>query len=243
VRKFLLMLLAFVLAIFLLAACGKNDNNEGAGNNGSEFDMPEPDLDSIPDIVAEVNGEEITKEDFTGLYEQQFQQQALQAQMSGAEIDEDTIKTQTAEGLIGQFLLTKEAEDKISEVSEAEVDEVLNNFLTQYGMESKEELFEQLSEQGVDENDFMSDIEKQAKIERLIADEVGEIDVPEDEIKEAYDEVKAQQEAMEDSDQEFPDYDEAKPILEEQLKNEKQAMAIQEIVDKLRDKADVTLYI
>src|SRR5690625_3863626 len=61
-----------------------NDNENNAGDNGDnaeangdlcfEEDMPEADLDGIPDIVAEINGEEITKDDFESIYEQQFQQ-------------------------------------------------------------------------------------------------------------------------------------------------------------------------
>ncbi len=242
-RKFLIMILSLLLTMSVFVACGNNDNNEAAENNAADIELPEPDLDSIPNIVAEVNGEEITKEDFEGIYQQQFQQQSLQAQMSGTEIDEESIKSQTIEGLVGQILLTQEATSKFSEVSEEEIDNVLDNLLAQYGIETKEEMFEQLEEQGVSETDFMSDIEKQAKIERFITEEIGEINFSEDEIKEAYENVKAQQAEMEESDEEFPDYDEAKPILEEQLKSQKESEKLQEIVNKLREKADVTIHI
>src|SRR5690625_7341800 len=70
----------------------ENDNEDNAGDNaeangdlGLEEDMPEADLEGIPDIVAEINGEEITKDDCESIYEQQFQQQAMQAQMSRSE--------------------------------------------------------------------------------------------------------------------------------------------------------------
>src|SRR5690625_6502716 len=90
-------MLSLILSIVALSACGNKDD---AGENntelgGQEAEMPEPDLENIPSIVAEVNGEEITKEDFVGMYQQQFQQQMLQAQMSGQEVDEDSLKKQT----------------------------------------------------------------------------------------------------------------------------------------------------
>src|SRR5699024_1110690 len=97
VKKLSMILFTFLLAIGLLAACGNDDNknnNEAANNNAEELDIPEPDLDDIPDVVATVDGEDVTKDDFEMVYTQQFQLQAMYAQMSGEEIDEDELKDQ-----------------------------------------------------------------------------------------------------------------------------------------------------
>src|SRR5699024_9190011 len=84
IMKKLTLLLLSLMTVFALAACGDNNNdNEAENNNGEEMDLPEPDLDDVPDVVAEVNGEEVSKDEFAEVYEQQFQQQAMQAQMSG----------------------------------------------------------------------------------------------------------------------------------------------------------------
>src|SRR5699024_12163376 len=95
-----LFMLSPVVIIGILAAC-RDDNNEDKAND-DQAEMPEPDLEGIPDIVADVNDGEVTKEDFEATYQQQFQQMAMQAQMSGQnmdEIDQDELKEQTADGL------------------------------------------------------------------------------------------------------------------------------------------------
>src|SRR5690625_7757405 len=40
------------------------------GEDGQMPEAPEPDVSDVPDVVAEVNGEEITGEDFITTYEQ-----------------------------------------------------------------------------------------------------------------------------------------------------------------------------
>src|SRR5699024_12343092 len=98
----LLFMLSQVLIIGILAECG--DENKEDKANDEQAEMPEPDLEGIPNIVADVNDGEVTKEDFEATYQQQFQQMAMQAQMSGQnmdEIDQDELKEQTADGLVG----------------------------------------------------------------------------------------------------------------------------------------------
>ena len=75
-----------VAAVLTLSACG--------GGDGSSADDDAPAATSsdsaqseagagIPDVVAEVNGEQVTKDEFAPIYEAAFQQAASQAQMSG----------------------------------------------------------------------------------------------------------------------------------------------------------------
>src|SRR5690625_4390600 len=120
-NKWLLSLSLSLLVLFI-AACGSDEDNSAEDNNdesetqeesaddegqapeaGTEqAEMPEPDLEDIPDVVAEINGEEISGEEFEATYVGQFQQAMMQAQMSGQEVDQDQLKVQTAEALIGQ---------------------------------------------------------------------------------------------------------------------------------------------
>src|SRR5690625_6452130 len=75
--------IVFTLFIMLaLAACSSKDNNNNANGNENGNDnsnevideaLPEADLEGIPDVVIEINGEDITKDDFSSMYEQQFQ--------------------------------------------------------------------------------------------------------------------------------------------------------------------------
>ena len=81
-------------AVLTLGACGGADGGgeqapaatdsaaqgQDPAASGEAASATEPDLSDVPDVVAEVNGEEITKDDFSGPYESQFQQQAMQSQ-------------------------------------------------------------------------------------------------------------------------------------------------------------------
>src|SRR5699024_890920 len=114
-------MLSLFMLVLLIAACGKGKEEEQSSGEEVEMDLPEADLGGIPDTVAEINGEKITKEDFSLHFEQQFQQMAMQAQMTGEEVDQDLIKEQVAESMINQTLLTQEAEKRFGEVSDEDV--------------------------------------------------------------------------------------------------------------------------
>src|SRR5699024_2197178 len=132
------------MTVFVLAACGDNNNdNEAENNNGEEMDLPEPDLDDVPDVVAEVNGEEVSKDEFAEMYKQQFQQQAMQAQMSGegGDIDQDEMKEEIAEVMVGQELLTQAADKEVGEVSVDDLYDTMDEYLVQIHMEDKYELW------------------------------------------------------------------------------------------------------
>src|SRR5699024_6736073 len=163
-RKKWLFMLSLVLIIGVLAACG-DDNNED-NTNDEQHVMLEPDIEGITDIVADVNDGKVTKEEFEATYQQQFQQMAMQAQMSGQkmdEIDQDELKEQTADGLVGQELHMQEANDRVSDISDDDIDETIDKVVEQNGMESKDELVEALEEQGMDEDEFMEQIETQVR--------------------------------------------------------------------------------
>lgn len=248
-KKTWILMIFSILTIAALAACSDQDHTkEEQKNNGNEEvseTLPEADLDGIPDVVIEINGEEIKKDEFTSMYEQQFQQQAMQAQMSGEDmndVDQDQLKKETAEIIVGQNLLIQEANNRITEVSKDDVNKTIDQLLEQTGMESKDDLLTIFKEQGVDEKEFMSQIETQVKVDQLIADISKNIELTEEETKEAYETIKAQQEQA-DSEEEFPEFDEIKPGLEEQLKEQKKAEETESFVEKLRKDADITIHL
>ena len=73
-----------------------------AGGEGGAQRAPEADVSDVPDVVATVNGQEITKDEFISVYESQFQQMAMQQQTTGEEVDEAALKNQVAEPARGQ---------------------------------------------------------------------------------------------------------------------------------------------
>ncbi|ANU20440.1 peptidylprolyl isomerase [Planococcus plakortidis] len=241
-------------SLIVLSACGgadesiENENTQpeteqqapSGGENAAQPEMPEPDLEGVPEVVAEVNGEEVSKEEFETAYTGQFQQAAMQAQMSGQEIDQDQLKNQLAESMVGQKLLVQEAENQELTASNEEVDETLEQLAQQNGLESKDEFLTALSEQGMAEDEVMSQVETQVKVDQLIAEAAGDTKPSNEELKAAYEQVKAQQEQM-GSEEELPAFDELKPELEEQVKMQKENEATQTLVAELREKGDVTI--
>ncbi|PKH10839.1 MULTISPECIES: SurA N-terminal domain-containing protein [Planomicrobium] len=257
-KKMLLSLLIGA-SVLVTAACGNADENtneeetateeqateeqaaEENGETAEQPEMPEPDLEGVPDVVAEVNGEEIGKEEFETAYVGQFQQMAMQAQMSGQEVDQAQLKEQIAESLVSQKLLVQETENRGIEASEEEVDETLTTLAEQNGMASSEEFLAALEEQDLSEEEVREQVASQVKVDKLIAEETGDTEVSEEELQEFYDQVKAQQEEM--GGEEVPPLEDIKTELEAQLLQQKENEAVQALVAELREGAEVTINI
>src|SRR5690625_1324345 len=262
-RKKALLGAALAITLFGVAACG--DEGSGADQEASSEDqsteqqlpeqegqdpqqpeLPEPDLEGIPDVVAEVNGKKIDKEEFEAAYESQFQQMMMQAQMTGEEINQDELKASTAENLVGNELLTQEAENRKITASKEQVDDTLQEMAEANGMESGEEFIAALAEQGMAEDEVMDQLETQVEIEQLIAEEAGDTEPTEAELQELYEQSAAQQEqaAGEGGEAgEMPAFEEVEDQLKEQVKAQKEGEAMQALVDSLRDKGDVTVHL
>ncbi|OED33495.1 SurA N-terminal domain-containing protein [Planococcus maritimus] len=241
-------------SLLVLSACGGADEsaeNENAQpetqeqapsgeENAAQPEMPEPDLEDIPEVVAQVNGEEVSKEEFETAYTGQFQQAAMQAQMSGQEIDQTLLKNQLAESMVGQKLLIQEAENQKLTASDEEVDQTLEQLAQQNGLETTDEFLKALDEQGMKEEQVRSQVATQVKVDQLIAESAGDTTPSNEEVEAAYEQIKEQQEQM-GSEEELPAFEELKPELEEQVKTQKENEATQTLVAELREKADVTI--
>lgn len=254
IRKWLLTIVLGG-SMVALAACGgetaEETNEEAASqeevaaeqeaSSAEQPEMPEPDLEGIPEIVAEVNGEEIDKKEFESAYTGQFQQMAMQAQMSGEEVDQAQLKEQVAESLVAQELLVQETEKQKITASEEQTNTTIEELAQQNGLESTEEFLAALEEQGVSEEEVMKQVEVQVKVDQLIAQETGEINPTDEELQTFYDEAQAQQ--KEAGGEELPAFEEVKPQLEEQIKMQKEGEAVQALVAQLRESADVTIHL
>ncbi|MGP4060674.1 SurA N-terminal domain-containing protein [Halobacillus sp. H74] len=254
-KKWLLTLI-FAAFVSLLAACGsdegesaKGDNNkeeqkqeEQASEDSQQKEMPKPDLEGVPDVVAKVNGEEIKKAEFENVYKGQFQQMAMQSQMSGQKVDQDKLKKQVADSLVGQELLIQEADSRDYKAPQEEKDKKLEELAKQRQVKSTDEFLKKLEEQGMSKEEVMTQVGTQIKLDKLIAEEAGDTEPTEEEVKKAYDQMKAQQEKAENG-QEVPAYEEVKDRLKDQLKKQKESEATQKLVKNLREEADVTVNI
>jgi peptidyl-prolyl cis-trans isomerase SurA len=247
--KKLFLSAGLVLSLLGVAACGGDDDpgaaadDSGAVEEGApgEEALPEPDLEGIPDVVAVVNGEEILRDEFVTTYESQFQQLAAQAQMSGEDVDQEQLKSDTAESMVDSELLVQEADSRGFEATDEDIDDTLNELAEQNGLGSGEEFMAALGEQGMPEEEVMSHLELQVKVDQLIGDEVGDIEPTEDELRQLYDEAVAQQEEASEEEVEMPPFEEVRPQLEEQAVAEKENEAVQALLGELREDGDITV--
>lgn len=257
VRLKKLLVAGLTLSLFGLGACGESDTDKSDGPDSAEQSsaqgdeaqapegqqMPEPDLDGIPEVVAEVDGEEIGKDEFVAAYEGQFQQMAMQAQMSGEDLDQDALKQQTAEQLVNNELLVQEAAERGIEAPEAKVDDTLKELAQQNNMTPKKFLAA-LAEQGMSEDQVRGELETQVRLDGLIADEAGGLEPTEAEMRALYDNtVMSQKQAGGKSGKSLPSFQKLKPQLAEQVRTQKENQAGQALVTQLRESADITIHL
>ena len=210
---------------------------------GAEATAPKPDLSGVPDLVATVNGEKISKADFTRIYEGQFQQVALQAQMSGQELDQAQLKKQTAEGLVNTELLIQQAKKKKIFATSQDLDQALGDVAKTNDMSAKEFLAT-MDKQGLNEAAVRSQLKTQLEVGRLISREVGDFTPTEKELKDAYQVVLEQYKGKATAGAQAPEaptFKKIKPELEQQLKLQKEGAAVKDYVAVLRKGAKVTL--
>lgn len=265
--KTLMTSVAAAALVFSLAACSDGDpedteGSEAPAESGQEQplegaegmgDMPEPDLEGIPDVVAEVNGEEIAGEDFTQVYEQQFGQLAMQSQLSGEDVDQDQLKTQTLDSMIGNELLIQDAADRGLEASEDEVNELLEGFVSQSGSESVDDFIASLEEEGTSEEAVRESAEHQVMIEKL-QDELDVDEPTDEELREMYDEIVAQQEAAQENqgesegegeqeEAEIPEFEEVREDLKAQEMEQAELQALSAHAEELREGAEIDVHL
>jgi peptidyl-prolyl cis-trans isomerase SurA len=240
-------------SLLVLSACGgssdSSSSDPSSDKDASASETPSasadagaeggPDLTGIPDVVAEVNGEEVTKDEFVPLYEAAFQQAAAQAQSSGQAPDEEQIKQQTADDLVSTELLAQEAESRGIEVSDDQIDAELESIAQQNQMASADELLKAIEENGLTEDQARDQVEMQLLVEQLVEDEDGSTTPSEKELRAIY--AKAKKQAAGQQGQKIPSYDQVHDQLAEQAKTEQIGKVAGALVEDLRKDADITI--
>lgn len=264
--------LGLVVALVGVASCGDSGDGDGAGGADSAqtsdagdgaTEGPDaaagtagpdaagateaaPDLSDVPEVVAEVNGAEITKEDFAAQYEASFQQAQLQAQMTGQPVDEAALKEQTVQGMVSNELLLQAADEAELTASEEDITAELDELAASNGLGSGEEFVTALEEQGMTAEEVNDEVEKKIKVDQLIEKDAAPEEPSEEEIKELYDTLVDQQGGggtESGGDGGMPAYEDVKEQLAEQVKGEKENQAIQALVEELRADADITIHL
>jgi peptidyl-prolyl cis-trans isomerase SurA len=241
-----------VAAVLALSGCGGGSGSDDAAADSTSSASPsdgasddaapgtQPDLDAIPDVVAEVNGEQVTKEEFVPIYEAAFARAASQAQAGGQAPDEEQLREQVADDLVDTELLAQEAEARGLEVSDEDVDAELTDLAEQNGMASADELLEAVEGQGVTTEQARDQVATQVLVEQLVADENGPIEPTDKELRALYAQAKQQAEAG-GGTQEVPPFAQVRDQLAEQAASQEIGEVATALVEDLRADADITV--
>ena len=238
-HRIITLVAAALLSAPALAACSDDSSAQESTQQDASGQVA-PDLKGLPAVVAVVDDTEISKDQFVTAYEARFQQASAQAQQSGESLDQDQLKQQTAESMVNTELLIAEADSRNYDVSQDDIDATLAELAEQSG-QTAPELLESLTKQGLDKEEANRQIEGQVKLDRLIAEEVGDADPTDKELRTLYDQGVAQQEESGADDAETPSFDELRPQLEEQVRAQNENSAAQSLVDELRKGAKITI--
>ncbi|MFW5995181.1 MAG: peptidylprolyl isomerase [Spirochaetia bacterium] len=168
------LFLAIALSITVTACANDGDNGEASDAQSSE------------DVVAVVNGSEISRETF----DQQLEAQMQQSQAQGMEIDEDQrsgIEEQLLDQLISRELLLQDGEERGIAPDEDDIEEELEQIRSQF---PSEEAFEEaLEQQNLTLEEIEGNIAEQMIIEEILeSDVLTDSDIDEDAAQEFYDE-------------------------------------------------------
>jgi peptidyl-prolyl cis-trans isomerase SurA len=232
-----------VAAVLTLSACGGGDGSSAddapAATSG---DSAQSEAGAgIPDVVAEVNGEEVTKDEFVPIYEAQLEQATTQSQMTGEAPDEDALKQATLDDLVDTELLAQEAEARGIEVTDEDVDAELTSLAEQNGMQTGEELLEAIAQQGMDEETARAQVETQVLIEQLVEDESGPFEPTEKELRAIYDDAKKQQAQSGQDGQQIPPFAQVRDQIVEQARAQETGSVAGALVEDLREAAEITV--
>ena len=219
------------------AAPGASDGGGAAGDPQAQ----EADVSDVPEVVATVNGTEITKDDFVQTYQSQYQQMAMQQQAGGQAPDEKQLKTQVAEQLVNNELLRQGAEDAGIKATDKDIDTTLDEIAKQSGLGSGDEVVSALEQQGISAEQVRQDAASQFAITTFIEQEADIAEPSDEELKAQYDAMVEQQSAAGGSAEEVPSFEEMKDQLAQQATMQQQNEAATEIAGKLRESGDVTI--
>lgn len=203
------------------------------------------DPDDLPDPVAEVNGEQISKEDFLTAFETQREGARQQAEMGGPPVDETALRDEVVDLLVDTELLEQESERLGLTATDDEVDAELETLAGQAGAPSTDELLVLLEEQGFDEEQVREEIERVVLIDKLVAEHGGVEEPEEQEVRDYYEELTGQSPDDEQStaDPATPGYDQVRDLLADQLTQEREVDALTALLEELRQDAEITTHV
>ncbi len=176
-------------------------------------------------VIATVNGEEISSEEVESIQQNLLQQ--------GQEVSEE----EAVEQAINQKLISQKVESEGITVSDEEAESAIEEQLSMQGV-TLDAYKQQLSQQGVSYEDQLESFKENLAFQKYLDQEMeGEsFEVSEEEAQSFYELYKEQ------SPEEIPPYEEIKSQIVMTLEQQRQQEAINTVLQDLRENADIEYF-
>ena len=219
-KKYFLGLFIFLLTINLVAC--SNDGN-GQKSEKEAVEISEEEMLPEDEVVAIVNGEEVTGKTYNLVY---TQEKMYQSQFE-EDIDLDEMKKSTIELVIERQILFQEARKEGIEITDEEASKELERIKE----ESPETLETLLAQFQLTEEDFKGQLKYELTMYEYM-NRVIEVSVSDEELEEYYEKAK-------EGNEDIPEFDEIKHNLRAQLTELKTQEALQEKIEEAKSNAKI----
>jgi len=189
------------------------------------------------DVALRVNNAVFSYGDFNVI----AGQIAQELQMYGMQPTKEEIKNEAVNRIIQQVLLEGYAGERGIEATEEEIDRHLSELAILYGMESEEEFINQLKSQGFETAEEVRNLLRtEIKISKLIDLYSEDVNVTDQELRDAYQDYVGQ---IEETDQEIMPFEEEKEGLKDGIIQERVMSMLLSKIEELKKGAKIEIFI
>lgn len=246
-KKLFTLAISTTLALTLFA-CGGDDVNEEVemdadkNETGQSFELGINDED-IPEVIGTVNGQELDRE----LYLALLQQQANDLLVQGVDLESeeakqymDQAKQAYLEQLVDEALIIQAAEEEGISASEEEIDDEISTYLETIQVEEAE-MVEMLEAQGLTMDDVRKDFVDLVIRAKYIDEHITTPEVTDEEIESTYEEWIANAPVQEGED--VPTLDDFRDDIERILQSEKEQEELNVLIEQLKENSEIERFI
>lgn len=186
------------------------------------------------DIAAIVNDEAILKQELDDSVENMkmtYIQQGIDIEQDG-KLEE--IQNQVLDQLINTKLVMQEVQKTGYEPTQEEVNDQIDQITSQF--KTKEEMDAILEANNLTLDELKSQISDDLKVQKFIAENTTQTEPTEEELKELYDQYSQQ-------NGDFPDYEELKEQLKQEVVAQKEQQQLMDLIEELRDQSEIEILI
>ncbi|MFA9458641.1 SurA N-terminal domain-containing protein [Halalkalibacter sp. AB-rgal2] len=243
-KKFYTVIFSTVLALTLVA-CGGDEPEQVEGDVNGDNGEIEQDIDlgfneeDIPEVIATVNGQELDRDLYIALLQQEANNLLMQGVDMGTEEAQNYMndaKREYLEKLVDEELIIQVAEERGITATEEEVDAEIAMYLDSMQIEETE-LNEMLDAQGLSMDDVREDFIDLVLRAKFIDEEISTPDITEDEIEATYEELVA------NTGEEAPTLDEYREDIEQYLKSQKEQEELNLIIKDLKEESEIDRFV